>query len=245
MRGQRLIPSWLRRLLRRPIARARFQVHLHRLRRSLARLERAVSIDQLDLPLMEDVALAWGNAGYAGDAGFLLELARSAWTGNGPVLDCGSGLSTVVAAAITARRGQAVWSLEQDEHWYHDLRRVLAALPLDNVTLRYVPLRSYGEFAWYDVERGDFPSHFAIVACDGPAVRRSAWPAPLFDAWRVGAVPVLRDLGISFDRIVLDDATDPRAPGLLEHWRAAGMVLQSVDTPSGRHIVGFPGTAGS
>jgi hypothetical protein len=51
-------------------------------------------------------------------------------------------------------------------------------------------------------------------------------------------VPVLADLGVSFDRILLDDASDPRAPALLARWRATGLILEEVETPTGRHIRG-------
>lgn len=260
MRYRQLLPLWLRRSLRRgldvltagrysplrpAIASARFRVRLFRLRRALLRLEGAASIEQIDLALMDDIGRAWGNSSFAADSGFLVAVAGNVWAGRGPVLDCGSGLSTVVAAVIAARNGDTVWSLEQDEEWYHDLRRVLAALSLRNVVLWYAPLRPYGDFVWYDLEGRTLPARFASIACDGPAVHRSAWPAPLYERWRVGVVSVLRERGVVFDNIVLDDATDSRAPGLLERWNAEGLITQPVDTPSGRHIVGTVGARAS
>ncbi len=254
------LPAWLRRPLRRgfdlvsegrysplrpAIAAARFHLRLSRLRRTLARLEDASAPEQLDLELMERIVLAWGNPGWTGDAGFLLALARSVWSGKGPVLDCGSGLSTLVAAGIAARQGVTVWSLEQDERWCHDMRRVLTSLHVGNVILWYAPLRSYGDYVWYDLDGRNLPSRFATVSCDGPSVRKSVWAPPLFQGWRVGVVLVLRDLGISFDRILLDDASDPRAPGLLARWEDSGIMTETADTPTGQYIVGHPGTRAS
>lgn len=260
MRGQPMISAWLRRLLRRgldlvsegrysplrpPIASARFHLRLYRLRRSLALLKDAAAPEQVGLELMERIVLAWGNPGWTADAGYLLALARSVWSGKSPVLDCGSGLSTLVAAVIAAREGATVWSLEQDEQWYHAMRRVLASLHVGNVILWYAPLRSYGDYVWYDLDGRNLPSRLGTVACDGPSVRKSVWAPPLFQGWRVGVVLVLRDLGISFDRILLDDASDPRAPGLLARWEESGIMTETTDTPTGRHIVGHPGARAS
>ncbi len=230
---RRLIPGWLRRS-------ARHLLRRHRLARALAGLERAAAPDEIDLALMERMVLAWDNPGYAGDAAFLLQVARDAWEGPGPVLDCGSGLSTIVCATVAARRGATVWSLEQDAAWHEDVCGMVSALRLDNVVLWHAPLRSYGEYVWYDLEGRDLPRHFSVVACDGPAVRRSQWPPALFAAWRVGGVLALKELGIRFDRIVLDDANDSRAPALVARWQREGIALREIVSEAGRHLVGDP-----
>ena len=69
-----------------------------------------------------------------------------------------------------------VWSLEQDRSWYEYMGRVLKALHLDNVRLWYTPLRSYGEFAWFDLGTMVLPRHFPIVSCDGPACFTGSFP---------------------------------------------------------------------
>jgi hypothetical protein len=69
---------------------------------------------------------AWGNDGWSADLGCLEEAVTRALRSPGPFLDCGSGISTVVLAAIAARRGTVVWSLEQDETWARLMRRRLA-----------------------------------------------------------------------------------------------------------------------
>ncbi|HEX7024868.1 MAG TPA: hypothetical protein VF187_08630, partial [Gemmatimonadales bacterium] len=215
-------------------------VRRRRLARSLARLERAAIPDEVDLTMMEQIVRAWDNPGYAGDAAFLLQVARDAWEGPGPVLDCGSGLSTIVCAAVAARRGARVWSLEQDASWHEDVRGMVSALRLDNVVLWHAPLRSYGGYVWYDLTGRELPRHFSVVACDGPAVRRSEWPPARFAAWRVGGVLALKELGIRFDRIILDDADDSRAPGLVERWEREGIAMREIASATGRHLVGHP-----
>jgi hypothetical protein len=224
--------------LRPPLELLEIQLRLHRVRKSLTGLQAATGPEQLSLALMQRIVRAWGNTGWTGDAGFLLELARTVWQSRGPVLDCGSGLSTVISAIVAAHHGATVWSLEQDPRWFREVRRMLSGLGITNVILWYAPLRPQGDYVWYDLEGRNLPARFGTVACDGPSVRRSQWPPALHQSWRVGVVPVLEDLGVSFDRILLDDASDPRAPGLLARWRSRGLILEEVESPTGRHIRG-------
>ena len=211
---------------------------LGRLRRSLAGLDAVTAPEQLTLEMMERIANAWSNRSYSGDPGFLLQMARLAFTSTGPVLDCGSGISTVVAARLVARRGETVVSLEQDQEWHRHLARVLADLRVENVQLWYTPLRPFDDFVWYDLGDRRLPARFGLISCDGPAVYSAAWPAALYQSWRVGVVPVLLELKVDFDWILLDDETDPRARGVIARWGALGVPLEVVETPTGRHLIG-------
>ncbi len=189
----------------------------------------------IELSHLERIREVWGNPGWTADAGFLLEVASAVRSRPGPVLDCGSGLSTVVCATLAARHGATVWSLEQDRRWYEYMCRVIVALGLDNVRLSYTPLRSYADFAWFDLGTIELPPHFSTVSCDGPAVLRSAFPSELYEAWRVGVVIVLKDLGISFDEILLDDvAEDRRSAALIERWHREGIPTAEIETATGK-----------
>jgi hypothetical protein len=169
--------------------------------------------------------------------GFLDAMVRWLLTTRGPYLDCGSGISTVILAALAERVGDTVWSLEQDEQWSAEMRKQLESLRLSNVQLMYAPLEIVGNAAWYGINRDDFPKEFPLVLCDGPAVRRSLWPPEVFQSWRVGVVHALRSRGVRFTSIVLDDADDRRCEGLIDTWRSNGLIVEVVDTPTGRHVV--------
>jgi hypothetical protein len=56
------------------------------------------------------------------DAEVLLNLARST---DGPILECGSGLSTILLGLVAARNGNKVWSLEQKPWWAERVRSTL------------------------------------------------------------------------------------------------------------------------
>ncbi len=245
------LPSWLWEALRRsyrlavharyspfraPIEAVQFKLRMRRLR---ALLRQAVAESErggIGLPLIQQVIEAWNNPGYVCDAGFLRESCAPASMGSGSILDCGSGISTVLLAALAARRDVTVWSLEQDEAWYHEMLRVLRALRLTNVVLWHTPLRSYGDFVWFDLDGRELPRHFSIVSCDGPAVTHTAWPSHQYAQWRVGVVPVLKNLDVSFEQIFLDDAEDPRCAVVVERWRREGLLAEEVGTPTGRLV---------
>lgn len=196
--------------------------------------------EQLDLVLMARIRSGWTNTGWAADAGYLREVAARVWRRPGPVLDCGSGLSTVILAAVASRHGATVWSLEQDRSWCEYMKRMLDALRIDNVVLWHAPLRSYGGYLWFDLGSRELPPHFPTVACDGPAVRRRAGTPEEVAAWRSGVVPVLHDRGVTFDEIVLDDFEDARCPALIERWNRAGIATSVVVSPTGTVVVGRP-----
>jgi hypothetical protein len=213
------------------------------------RLQRCVealrSVDPATLTLDRIHAIhhAWENQGWAADVSFLWESATRAAAGPGPFLDLGSGLSTVVAGTLAARYGAAVWSLEQDEGWSREMAGTLARLGLDNVVLVHAPLRSYGDFVWFDLRGRSLPPAFSAVFCDGPSVRRREWPDPHFSNWRSGAVPVLQNLGISFGEILLDDAEDVRCAALIQRWEAARIRMQVVRAAHGSFVLGRPDPA--
>jgi hypothetical protein len=231
--------------LRQGIDAAREALRLWRVKRSVRALRAVTTPDTLRREAIRQLHQVWGNHGWAADASFLWELATRAARGPGPFLECGSGLSTVVAAALAGRYGAAVWSLEQDEAWYRRMARALSATRLDNVVLVHAPLRSYGDFVWYDVEHGTLPPTMSAVFCDGPAVSPSRWTDPHFSSWRSGVVPVLRELGITFGELLLDDADDQRCPQLRQRWEEAGVRTEVRATADGPFIVGTPRGAGA
>jgi hypothetical protein len=212
---------------------------MRRVRTGLRALRALPDREPIVLARIERIREAWGNPGWTADAGFLLEVASAIRSRPGPVLDCGSGLSTIICATLAARHGATVWSLEQDRAWYEKMSRVIDALHLDNVRLWHTPLRSYGDFAWFDLGTIELPRHFSVVSCDGPAVVRSAFPPDIYDAWRVGAVIVLEQLGVSFDEILLDDVEDLRCAALAGRWRREGIPTTEVETATGKLLRGY------
>ena len=174
----------------------------------------------------------WGNAGFSSEPEYLDAVAAEAAATRGAILECGSGLTTLVLTTIAAGEGRAVWSLEADPDWCRTIQLALGRLGL-SAELRLAPLRNYGDFDWYDVESLELPL-FSLVVCDGPAGRTRGG--------RFGLVPVLRDRLDVGCTILLDDAERPGEREVLRRWDAeAGLrhELRGREKPYAvAHVVG-------
>jgi hypothetical protein len=160
---------------------------------------------------------AWGNEGFSADSTYVTEVARRVMASPGPVLECGSGLTTLVAGVLAEKRGLEVVSLEQDRDWAAHIHRALRKHDLETVRVEYAPLREYSGYVWYDVSGIQLPAMIDLVLCDGPAVFDN-W-GRLHEKWRYGVLPVLKERGISIREILLDDVDEPRAADLLKSWQ--------------------------
>jgi hypothetical protein len=174
------------------------EVRHARLIREVRNSGTAVSIT----PQLPDSPLVFGD--FAIDADFakviLGELAR----GPRRVLECGSGVSTLLQASYLEAVGEGtVVSLEHDEHWARQTRSMLAATGLSHrAQVINAPLTRQvvdeTEVSWYDVsalKRTDEP--FDLLVVDGPPTSNdlSRWPV----------VQALRDQLAPNVTILLDD----------------------------------------
>lgn len=116
----------------------------------------------------------------------------------GPIIEAGSGLSSVMMAALS---GQAVYSLEHSESWAARTRE-LAKQANAPVLLRCVPLVDF----WYAVP-DNLPAKFALGFCDGP---------PRMFGTRMRFLEVFGD---RCEVLVIDDAkSDVHYLGQLQTW---------------------------
>jgi hypothetical protein len=228
-------------VLKRPLSRVFHALDAARRERTLGRCLRELRERDwehgVDTSLLDELRTAWGNTDWSADTMYLAALAARVLGTPGPFLECGSGLTTVVAGALAERRGKRVVSLEQDEAWHAHVTATLRRFDIHAVTCRYAPLRPYGDYVWFDLRDATLPAELSAVFCDGPAVGRR-WPEPLRGNWRAGVVPILAERHVHFGEILLDDADDPRCGGLRRIWEAAGIATEVVETATGPMVVG-------
>lgn len=160
--------------------------------------------------LLTDLLTGWSNDGFVADLDYLEEVSRRAASVEGPVLECGSGLTTLLVGLLAGRRGFETWSLEHHTEWQ---ARVVAALEAHNVPRARValaPLKSYGAFSWYDPPLAEMPEAFRLVVCDGPP-----WTTP---GGRYGLLPVMHGRLPAGAVVLLDDAERPDEQEALGRW---------------------------
>jgi hypothetical protein len=178
------------------------------LKRALGHIAARVEAGELPSAEMRALSYGWANEGFSAEAALLAAAVRHAALASGPVLECGSGLSTILLALATRRKRTPVMSLENDAGW---ARRVREWLPYDarHVRVQVAPLERYDGFDWYAAETTTYPS-FSLVVCDGPpgATRGG----------RYGLVPVMRKHFAPGCVILLDDANRNDERATAERW---------------------------
>jgi hypothetical protein len=126
---------------------------------------RRLSLEGLADPRRVDrLFWAWGNPNAA-SAEYLVAVAKAAAASPGPILECGSGLTTVILGAVARRTGRTVVTLEHSTWWARHVGWSVRTAG-GSVDYRRTPLRDFGEFDWYD--SGPLPDGISLVVCDGP-----------------------------------------------------------------------------
>jgi hypothetical protein len=181
--------------------------------------------------IWQDLAHGWG--GWAANPELLAAAAAAARSGTGPVLECGSGLTTLVLATVSGA-GSQVWSLEHDPRWYDLTSQALRHFGLE-ANLLHAPLRDYGDFEWYDVDAYALP-RFSVVICDGPPNSTRGG--------RYGLVPVLGDRLAPDCIVLLDDADRLAEQEVLRRWSSEASLSYEIRRGDRAFAVLTPANAG-
>jgi hypothetical protein len=148
--------------------------------------------------LLAELVYGWGNS-WSAQHEYLDACLREARHTNGPILECGSGLSTLLVGAVAQSRGIRMWSLEHDAKWADRIRQYLRKYRIVSSTVALAPIRSCGDFDWYALPSlQTLPGKISMVVCDGP-------PGATTRGGRFGLVPVMLDKLAPDVTILLDD----------------------------------------
>lgn len=137
------------------------------------------------------VANPWGA-----DEATLLSAIALARRAEGPIIEAGTGLSTVLMAA--AAPDQIVYCLEHRQAYADKLIQMAASAGVKNIGLCLCPMSDN----WYDLSDMDIPKRFAVGLNDGPP-RAFGSRSEFFRR-------------IACDVVVCDDAEDPEYRAFLE-----------------------------
>lgn len=182
-------------------------------RRAMRKFLRAPdSCAQPGNPVLSRLIYGWGNESWSADDDYVVACIEHASVSIGPILECGSGLSTILVGLVAKRRGLDHWVLEHTPEWASKVRTCLNRYAIDSVVLCEGPLRDYGEFSWYDPPLESMPDNFGTVICDGPPGSTKGG--------RYGLAAVMgKRLGPGCV-ILLDDAGRDEETAIAERWEA-------------------------
>ena len=216
----------LKRLVPRPLKRVMKRTYQQRQLDDALRRVAQLRSDQTPSPaLLEDLQEGWANHGMAAHTDYLAEVCRQSLRAERAILECGSGLTTLLLGLLAGRRGVPVWSLEHLPEWRDRVASVVARHRIPEVHLLLAPLEDYGAFTWYAPQE-PLPANFDLVVCDGP-------PSDTRGG-RYGMLPVMRGRVDQRTVILLDDADRPGEHQVLTQWKQEAAVTIAVhETPTG------------
>ena len=161
-------------------------------------------------PVVSDLVYGWQNEAWSAHDEYLVACIDHALTSRGPILECGSGLSTILIGAIAKKRGHCHWALEHTPWCASKVQRYLNKYKLDSVVLSVKPLKDFGDFCWYDAPLESMPDSFFLVICDGPPGSTKGG--------RYGLVPIMRKKLRPGCVILLDDAGREQELTIAKRW---------------------------
>lgn len=209
---------------------ARRSLQAYKFRRAIEKI-RKLSPGQI--PTRETLAAlsaGWANEGYSANLDYLEEVSLRAAAAQGHILECGTGLTTILLGLLAGRQNNRVWSLEHSPEWSDLIRAVLKRHDIPGVQVLSHPLRQYGGFCWYDPSHSELPDAFTFVVCDGP-------PGDT-PGGRYGLLPVLGDRIPEGTIILLDDANRPDETAVLHRWeKEFGLKVQLQEKSAGTFAV--------
>jgi len=173
--------------------------------------ERTLNAQQSVSPtLLRSLVRAWDNEAWSAQPDLLDCILEWFPRTSGAVVECGSGLSTLLLATLGTVYTRRVYSLEHSEPWAARVRGALPARVAGSLDLITAPLESYGSFEWY--ARGSWQGieGIGLAICDGPP---GTTPGG-----RYGMGPLLKSRLRSGCIVVLDDTHRPEEAAIIDRW---------------------------
>ena len=176
-------------------------------------------------PLFGRLVYGWGNESWSALTEYLEACVRHADEAGRGILECGSGLSTLLVGAVAQRNKVPYFVLEHTEQWTERTQRALDQFGLDEVQLHAAPLRDYGEYEWYSTPAALEGKEFDLVICDGPPGTTKGG--------RYGLVPVMQPQLADRCLILLDDARRDEEQAIARRWQSE--LNASLEVKGGQH----------
>lgn len=148
-------------------------------------------------PLLPRLIHGWGNEGWSAKPEYMAACIQQVISGEGPILECGSGLTTILIGIIADKYNRQIWAYEHMPQWCKRVRHYLNKYKISSVTLEERQLKDFGKYTWYDISCDALPNGCTLVICDGP-------PSGI-KGGRYGLVPIMRKCFLPGCTIFLDD----------------------------------------
>jgi hypothetical protein len=159
---------------------------------------------------IDNLIYGWGDNSWSAKEEFIQVTVQAARQIQGPILECGSGLTTLLLGLVAQQTGRRVWTLEHNASWANKVQNALAHHSILGVNVCLAQLCDYQSYVWYAAPKTHMPTDFALVVCDGP-------PGNTLGG-RYGLLPQMRAHLRPGCIVLLDDATRPGEQQVLQRW---------------------------
>jgi predicted O-methyltransferase YrrM len=129
-----------------------------------------------DGALVEQLMRGWGDASLVPNDPFLWSCIQEVSRTRGPIIQLGSGLTTLVLAIFAQRCGRHLWVLEHNRHWANTVSSHLEEHGISLAHVITAPLTNVGRGVWYNVDVRQLPKSCSLVVCDGDSVAPTGYP---------------------------------------------------------------------
>lgn len=170
--------------------------------------------------ILQRLVYLWGNEGWSGLSEYLMACLRHTDKSGGIILECGSGLSSILMGIIAKSKGIHIISLENSGKWKKRTAWYLKHFGLNNVSVLYSPIVDRGSYQWYKIEEHSLPAKVSLVILDGP-------PGDI-KGGRTGFFSECKDLIANGTIILVDD---------VERKEEMGMVVKFSESMDFRYTV--------
>jgi len=164
-----------------------------------------------DETLIRKLIYAWGNQGYSAQINYLQTMLQHALHTRGVIVECGSGLSTLMMGVIAKKRNMQMYSFEHFPFWAQRVQKEIDRCNLSQNTLYVTPLKSYGSFDWYDTGNVDI-SNIGLCICDAP-------PGDTRGGRR-GFLPLFLNKMLPNAVILIDDTSRMDEQNMIREWQS-------------------------
>lgn len=178
----------------------------------LGRLKRYADRGEISNIAIWGLILAWGNIFYSAGWRYLREVVAHTLATDKDILECGSGLTTVIMGTLTESKNARLTVFEHTSGWLALVDKRLTALGINNVRLIHAPIERFGTYSWYSAPDNLFTEKsLELIVCDGPPATTSGG--------RFGLIPKTSPFIADSCTILLDDTHRRSEQRVLKIWR--------------------------
>ena len=122
------------------------------------------------LAVMTELFAHWGDPLSQSGESYLRSCLAQAATAQGPIVQCGASLMTLVLGSLchsAPRNERQLWCLEHDVHWANNIRSWLTQYRIGSAHIITSRAHLFDGYVWYAVDASRLADRVSLVLCDG------------------------------------------------------------------------------